>query len=60
MVVTIHQKLCGITSHLINADKHIPITISVDVLETVNRVTVQSCLHEKYTCTFETKIKMPF
>lgn len=26
----------------------------------LNRATVQLCLHEKYTCTFEYKIMMPF
>jgi hypothetical protein len=38
MVVLIHQKLCGIASHLTNVD-NIPISVSVDILETVNRVT---------------------
>jgi len=52
MVVLIHQKLCGVTSHLTNVDT-IPISVSVDILETVNRVTVQLCLHEKCIYTFE-------
>jgi hypothetical protein len=56
MVVPIHQKLCGITPHLTNVDNYVPVTISVDILDTVNRVAIQSCLHGKYTYTFETKI----
>jgi len=52
IVVLLPQKLYGITSHLTNVD-NVPVSVSVDVLETVNRLTVQLCLHEKYTCTFE-------
>ena len=47
MVVLIHQKLCGITSHLPNVD-NTPISVSVDILETVNRV-LYSCAYMKST-----------
>jgi len=39
MVVLIHQKQCGITSHLTSVD-NITTSVLVDILETVNRVTV--------------------
>ena len=59
MVVLIHQKLCDITSHLTNVD-NIPISVSFDILGSVNWVTVLLCLNEKYSCTFKKKIKIFF